>query len=177
MENKIDCGTRYCVFVWNKLKIFHKILITLVNVVGPLLIGAFIYIMLVPSAWVSKLIYSFVGTNLNLEITVEPGSFITCYMADCLWAYALFFLLGAIQIECFKDLIVVLSECFLFEIIIETLQLMGVFSGTFDGVDIIFEILSTVFAYIIWIFITTTIGRKKRFILKNINKKVGGLKS
>lgn len=106
------------------------------NVVGPLLIGAFIYIMLVPTAWVSKLIYSFVGTNLNLEITVSPGSFITCYMADCLWAYALFFLLGAIQIEQIKDLIVVFCECFLFEIIVEIMQLVGVFSGTFDSTAI-----------------------------------------
>jgi hypothetical protein len=140
----------------------------LINVILPLAIGTSIYVLFVPTAHISSWINSLLGKSIYIGIDIKLGSYITCYMSDCLWAYALFFLLLFIQVEKINDLWLVMVECIVFEAVTEFMQYIGVFDGTFDWLDIAFEVASTIVACIVWMIYLWV--KNMRIRRNNINK-------
>ncbi len=112
-----------------------------INTLLPLITGAFVYILWVPSAHISQVIYQISGFH-PFPAVERAGSFITCFLGDFLWAYSLVFLLAMIVVHRKRDIISVLALCILFETGTECLQLTPFMDGTFDFLDIGIEILA-----------------------------------
>ena len=86
--------------------------VAIINILFPLLGGALVYILWVPSAHVSQAIYRVFGLH-SLFGAGTAGSFITCFLGDFLWAYSLMFLLAVITVRRKRDLIKILVLCIL----------------------------------------------------------------
>ena len=116
-------------------------MIVLIHILFPLIAGACVYIIWVPTAFVSQIAYDLFGLY-PLPGAGKEGSFITCFMGDFLWAHALIFLLSMIMVHRKRDLIPTVVLCILFETGTECLQLTSIMEGTFDLFDIAIEILA-----------------------------------
>ena len=116
-------------------------MVAIINILLPLIAGAFVYILWVPSAHVSQVFYRVFGLH-SLPGDGTAGSFITCFLGDFLWAYSLMFLLALITVRRKRDLIKILVLCILFETGTECIQLTPFMDGTFDFLDIVMEILA-----------------------------------
>ena len=125
----------------DKRSIEIKRMVAIINILFPLLGGALVYILWVPSAHVSQAIYRVFGLH-SLFGAGTAGSFITCFLGDFLWAYSLMFLLAVITVRRKRDFIKILALCILFETGTECLQLTPFMDGTFDFLDIVMEILA-----------------------------------
>lgn len=127
---------------WFGIRKRRRIIFSICNILFPLLIGATIYFLFVPTAHISVMLYMLLGKNLSIDHIDLSGTFITCFMADYLWAYALFFLVLLIYAQKRNDIRIVIIVCAGFEILIEFLQLTPIIDGTFDYFDIIVEIIA-----------------------------------
>ena len=118
------------------LPLRRKLLFFVLNVGMPLFIGGLLYILLVPTAHISEMIYQLLNISspdLNINL-VE--SFISCYLSDLLWAYALFNLIFCIWVEDEKSALMATTICIFVELVVEFLQLTPIIDGTFDWNDI-----------------------------------------
>lgn len=141
----------------SQIKAEQRIVFSIINIIIPLIIGLFIYILFVPTSHISEFVYLCIGRSLYIGSV--PTKFITCYLADCLWAYALFFLIFVVYAQKLNDIWCVLLVCVGFEILMEHLQLTPIVDGTFDVLDMIVEVLANLFGFGIT-FIYYKVGKK-----------------
>lgn len=150
---------------WNKLPLRRKALFLAFSVVMPLLIGGLLYILFVPSAHISEMIYRLLNIpspNLNINFA---DSFISCYLADLLWAYALYNLIFCIWVEDKKSALMATVICIFVELVVEFLQLTPIIDGTFDWNDIIVELFADFLACVhIYFYTICLISSCKRTI-------------
>lgn len=115
------------------------------NVVAALLIGLCVYIIFRPDTYISVLFSKRIDfTWLQNSLPKIPSlltQFARNYLCDILWAYALFNAFFLIYKE--EQAMGVFGICAVFEIVVEVLQLFDIIQGTFDVVDIVFEIVAT----------------------------------
>ena len=71
------------------------------------------------------------------------------FLPDILWAYSLTFAVALVWLPEEKVILKVLVICISFEIGVELSQKIGLISGTFDWLDIIFEVCATVLGALI----------------------------
>ena len=147
--------------VWEKTSYTWRLFFSIINVVSALILGLTIYLVFVPTAHISQLIYDIIGINLQAKYNFKEYSIVKCYVADFLWAYALFNLIVVIQADKVKDFLCVGIECVLFACLIEALQLTPLFDGTFDVLDILVEVIAIGFAFFVII--------ASMFIKKQVN--------
>lgn len=124
---------------WTKLSWKAKFVIVFLNVAISLLIGLAVYVFFIPSAHISQLVYRLIGKKIAVNDVDLRDSFLTCYLADFLWAEALCALVALFVVEKTHDFIKVFLICVIFEVIIETLQLTPLIDGTFDFFDMLVE--------------------------------------
>ncbi len=132
---------------WMKLSLRNKWLLTIINSFFPLLIGLLIYVFFIPTSYISKNIYILVGTSVAIKNIDLTGSFITCYLADFLWAYALMAIVMLLTVENYRGVYVAFGIDFLFEILMESLQKTPLIYGTFDIKDICVEFMANIIAF------------------------------
>ncbi len=117
------------------------------NIVLPLITGTLLYVLFRPDTIISGLIYKILKQELYLN---APRSYFTDFvrnhLCDILWAYSLTNTVALIfhseRNRNLKPLII----CATFEIFLELMQKAKFITGTFDLLDIIFEISITAFA-------------------------------
>jgi len=134
------------VFEFRDMRVRSKALFYCANIIVPLIAGLLIYIhcrssiyALAPIQW----LYSYPSQSTRCAVYLRN------YAADILWAYSLTF---AVQITIRhkrKNLMWTFFVCSIFACVIESMQKIGVFSGTFDITDIALELASICFAVII----------------------------
>lgn len=127
---------------WNELPLRRKLIFFVLNVGMPLFIGGLLYILLVPTAHISEMIYQLLNISspdLNINLV---DSFISCYLSDLLWAYALFNLIFCIWVEDKKSALMATTICIFVELVVEFLQLTPIIDGTFDWNDIAVELFA-----------------------------------
>ncbi len=118
------------------------------NVLLPIIVGTFAYLLCRPDTYVSAMIYHLIGFD---DITVYIPSltvsrFIRFYFADIMWGYALIYALYYFQDEkTFNHIPLVVGISF--EVLIELFQLLPMINGTFDVMDIILEAIASIIAY------------------------------
>ena len=121
----------------------------ILNICIPLVTGAIIYFVFRPDTYISDF---FRNVFVLPTLSVSPGwfsDFLRNFACDVLWAYALMIAVFAVSKKSDKRLIVTAVLCIAFEIAIELCQNIGIISGTFDVLDVIFEIIATIVAVII----------------------------
>lgn len=120
------------------------------NTLLPLAAGAAIYLTLRRDSYVG----SFVGALLGLperESAAGPSgfsAFLRDHAADMLWAYALAFAVCAVTGGGRRARRAALCVCLGFAALVESAQLLGAFSGTFDPLDILLEALAIGLAFL-----------------------------
>lgn len=120
-------------------KLFPHILC---NIILPLIIGLVIYLSVNKNTYISDYIKFPFTVNL-IGIT---GIFVKCWLCDMLWSYAL---TQALYIALFSFPNRILFSAiisFVMGCILELLQLFSLVSGTFDILDILFELIAIVIA-------------------------------
>ena len=117
------------------------------NICVPLVIGLLIYVTKTERTFISD----FFGITKSVLPVVEYPEFISNHACDCLWAYSLFFGIRLSVGYNPKDkhylMVVLISLCV--AIALEAIQLTNLVNGTFDVLDILFEIVSMAVAYIV----------------------------
>ena len=101
---------KLCKF-WIDASLKRKLCISFVNVLAPLIIGLLIYLLFIPTAHVSEYIYRLAGQSFAVSNVDLNGTFITCYLADFLWGYALFNIVFLIEMIYPKDIVKVFVIC------------------------------------------------------------------
>ena len=122
----------------------------LLNIGIPLVLGLGIYLFCYRTTYINSVFTQVFGFSLPyIYYDNAFHRFITCWACDILWAYALTFSLY----PCFKvfkrPLIITCVTSSIFAVIIELLQINGIMNGTFDILDIVFEIVAIILATII----------------------------
>ena len=112
------------------------------NIFLPLLTGLFIYLFVNKRAYISTII------NIPLKINVKglAGVFVKCWLCDMLWSYALTAALYLVLIPFRYRLILSATASFIVGVFLEGLQYFNIISGTFDVLDIIFELTAVLIA-------------------------------
>lgn len=122
------------------------------NIFIPLLIGGVIYYIFAPNVIFVKTINPFLGIRHPFSIIAPHNyvwQFIRYYLLDMLWSYSLVISLFFMQSnDCVSIGKVFLIAC-VFSLLLETLQLLSTSWGTFDWLDIVFEILAEGIAVIV----------------------------
>ena len=128
-----------------------KIFLTL-NIICPVIIGAFIYYLISPDVFFVKKIDALIGGVINIHIPPIENVFfklIRNYFLDMMWGYALvfalFYIIGNNAVKIGK----IFWIAFLFSAIMEIIQIAPLVQGTFDIFDICVEFLAEVIAAII----------------------------
>lgn len=155
---------------WFKTSKHKRALFSFCNIIVPLIIGATVYVLFVPTAHISIIVFNFLGKSLFTNYIDLTGSIITCFFADFLWAYSLFFLVLIIYAQKASDIIFVIIVCINFEIAIEFLQLTPIIDGTFDWLDIVVEILATLFGFGVLITFCFAVNKRGHFHDCNIKQ-------
>lgn len=136
---------------WNLGKYKRIRVFTLINIVLPLAFGGLIYVITRPDTYISQWVYRVLHLSISSNVVknVLPRwlwLFLCNFSADILWAYSLTFAVYAIFHDCSRCMYLVFTVCILFEAGVEILQLFGILNGTFDCLDIAFEICATAIA-------------------------------
>ena len=121
------------------------------NIFIPLLFGLFLYLKFRREAYVSQIINKYI-TFPVISFSFFPRwliPFFRNFASDILWAYSLGFAVQPIIGYSRKNLLFTFLLCVCFEILLEVLQKIDVFHGTFDLLDIIFEAISVCLSLII----------------------------
>lgn len=134
------------------LSIKSHFLFYITNTIAPIILGIAIYLIIKPNAYISYIIYKYLP--FQLSISLSPRNIITIfihnYLCDILWAYAFMMTLCFTSAyQCTLRFHTVIA-CIIFELFIEILQYFHIISGTFDFMDIIWEILANLLALAIW---------------------------
>lgn len=124
-----------------KVNVYYSLSIAL-----PLISGTILYVLFRPDTFISKYIYQLFDRELYLSARNSPFSlFVKNHLSDILWAYSLthtaFFIFHTER----KHGVGVFQLCVSFESAIEFLQKANVLPGTFDILDVLFEICTTAF--------------------------------
>lgn len=139
------------------------VIVAMIHILIPLLAGAVVYVLWVPTAYVSQIVYKVSGLHpVPGAGSAGTGSFITCFLGDFLWAYSLLFLVALITVHRKRDLIPALILCILFECGTECLQLTPLMSGTFDFCDIAIEILANLLGCMMICFYESVLQLRKK---------------
>lgn len=120
----------------------RKILTIFINIFLPLAVGLCIYLLFYNGTYLNSMF----GIELNFKANSFLGIFMKSWACDILWAYSLTYSLYFV-LYAFRHRIVysaILSICI--ATVFELLQLFGIVSGTFDILDIIFQIAAVLFA-------------------------------
>ena len=122
------------------------------SVILPLIIGLGIYIIVDNNSYLYKLfgaaLYRFSFMN-DLHAFAENNSvfiFLRCYICDFCWAFSLEGCVFLIFRNERRGLLISAVISIVFSVFIETLQYFNIIIGTFDFVDIIFEIIAVLLA-------------------------------
>lgn len=113
-----------------------------INVVTPILIGAIIYYLFFPEAAFVNLVDAVFKHSFHILINLDTIFFklIRFYVLDFLWAYGFMSAVLLVSGNCKRLVLFV----FLFEVILEVLQLHPRVKGTFDVCDICVEIIANI---------------------------------
>lgn len=124
------------------------------NVVLPLAAGFFIYVFFKHGT----LINHYLKYESDIYLSGNAGKFVICWLTDILWSYSLAFLLNVFSCT-FNNRwpVILLNTAFI--IVIELMQRIGIIHGTFDWLDIIFELIAMIVANIKYYY--TERGMKK----------------
>ena len=122
----------------------------ILNICIPLILGLGTYLFCYRTTYINTVFTDVFGFSLPyIYYDNALHRFITCWSCDILWAYSLTFALYL----CFKvfnnPLIITCVTSSLFSVVIELLQINGTMNGTFDILDIAFEIVAIILATII----------------------------
>ena len=121
----------------------------LLNIGIPLVVGLGIYLFCYKTTYINTAFTNIFGFSLPyIYFDNAIYRFITCWACDMLWAYSLTFALYLCFRVFKKPLIITTATSSLFAVIIELLQINNVINGTFDILDIIFELLAIFLAII-----------------------------
>lgn len=126
----------------------HQHLFYGLNIAIPLILGLFLYLTLRADAYVSIVLSKFISLPA-IPYTFFPNwavAFLRNFAADILWAYALGFAVLFVLGYSPKNLLCGLFLCIGFVVLLEVLQIAGVFHGTFDSFDILLETISVCLA-------------------------------
>ena len=118
------------------------------NIIIPLFIGFIIYCAVNKNTYISGII----NTPISIDVKGVFGLFIKCWLCDMLWSYAFVFALSY-ALSAFRHAVLlaaIISFCI--GVVLELLQLFGLITGTFDILDITFELAA----------VLTAVGIKKR---------------
>ena len=127
----------------------NKKIILVLNIVSPVIIGAFIYYMVSPDVIFVKKIDAIIGGIINIHISPVNNvhfELFRNYFLDMMWGYALvfalFYIIGnnAVKIE------KIFWMAFIFSAVMELLQVTPFVQGTFDIFDIGVEFLAEIIA-------------------------------
>ena len=124
---------------------------TLLNIVLPIALGVLIYTITRPDTYISQWIYrighfSIPHYAVKDMLPLWLWMFLCNFSADILWAYSLTYAVYAIFYDSPRYMHLIFAVCILFEIGIELLQLFDILKGTFDFLDIAFEICTSAIA-------------------------------
>lgn len=129
----------------------RKIILAL-NVICPIVIGAFIYYLISPDVIFVKKIDTIVGGIINIHIIPINNIFLKLvrnYFLDMMWGYALVFalfcIIGNNTVKTEKILLIAFS----FSTAMEIIQIAPFVRGTFDIFDIGVEFLAEIIAVFI----------------------------
>lgn len=120
----------------------RKILTIFINIFLPLAVGLCIYLLFYNGTYLNSMF----GIELNFKANSFFGIFMKSWACDILWAYSLTNTLY-LALYAFKHRILfsaILSICI--ATVFELLQLFGKVNGTFDILDIIFQIAAVISA-------------------------------
>lgn len=120
----------------------RKILTIFINIFFPLAVGLCIYLLFYNGTYLNSIF----GIELNFKANSFLGIFMKSWACDILWAYSLTYSLYFV-LYAFKNRILfsaILSICIATGF--ELLQLFGKVNGTFDILDIIFQIAAVISA-------------------------------
>ena len=120
----------------------------ILNIICPVIIGAFIYYLISPDVFFVKKIDAVIGDVINIHITPAGNFFklVRNYFLDMLWGYALvfalFYIIGNNAVKIGK----ILGIAFIFSAAMEFIQISTFIQGTFDIFDIGVEFLAEIVA-------------------------------
>lgn len=130
----------------------QKILI--LNIVFPILIGAFLYYLTSPDVFFVKVIDALIGGVSRIHISPAKNiilKLIRNYFLDMLWGYALVFALFYIVGNSAVKIGKIWGIAFIFSAAMEIIQITPFIQGTFDVLDIGAEFLAeAIAAFIIY---------------------------
>ena len=134
------------------------------NIVFPLLCGAFIYLTKAEPTYLSDYLHAFRKVFPTISYPYIIGNF----ACDFLWSYSLFFCLRLTlgdQLKGKHNTVVIIVSA-VAAVILETVQLFKSVPGTFDPFDLVTELVAIAFALLI----TTIIERRfKHYEKKSVN--------
>lgn len=117
-----------------------------------LILGAVFYLFFSPDTIVSQMFFHIAGNESVILLTLPDtwwANVANWYVCDWLWGYALTFVLALILGTNTKGLLKTISVAGVFEAIVEYMQRIGIFVGTFDVNDILVEWMATLVAVLI----------------------------
>lgn len=121
------------------------------NIFLPLTVGLCIYLLFYKGTYINSVL----GISLDLQAKTFLGIILKSWVCDFLWAYslanALYFCLFAFE----KKILISAILSIVFATAFELFQLFGIVVGTFDILDIIFQIVAVLIA-------VTLIKRRER---------------
>ncbi len=126
----------------------RKIFLTL-NIICPILAGAFIYYVAAPDVIFVKKIDAVIRNIVNIHVSPADNAFfrlVRNYLPDMLWGYALLFALFGLIGNSAASIPKIFLTAFSFSTAMEILQLTPWVRGTFDVFDIGVEFLAEVIA-------------------------------
>ena len=122
----------------------HNSICIILNFTVPILVGAIFYYLLSSDVIFVRLIDERIGGGLHFPSLLANGyvvKYVRFYLLDMLWSYALVFSLHYIWGNNTARLKWILGMAFIFSAGMELLQLTSFVKGTFDILDILFEVV------------------------------------
>ena len=128
----------------------RKNLFLFANILIPLLVGLVIYLLCYKNTYINTTFENVFGFSLPyFYFNNIFHRFITCWACDILWAYSLTFSLYFCFKHFDKSFFITSFISIIFAVFFEYLQLTSVINGTFDILDIVWELSAIIFAVII----------------------------
>lgn len=139
------CESAFLCFMCKKRTLF-----LFLNVCVPLLIGLGVYLLFYTDTNINCFVNGVLGISVP-HICFDGFGYriLTCWACDVLWAYSLVFALFACLRVYKRPLVLCGIVASVFAVAIELLQRLSFVTGTFDVLDIVFEILAILFALVI----------------------------
>ena len=119
----------------------------LLNICVPLIAGGIIYYLFFPEVFFVKALDMLLpGRGIHIVVDTDDGlaRILRYYLFDIIWAYSLTVLICRMTIGEVKNGWPVLAGLVIFEVFMESIQLMPCVYGTFDVCDIAAEIIVSI---------------------------------